>query len=263
MLFRSLYLALPRKIAASTGSLWLEAKSLGKRQVLFAMLISVLASASMFSVFTYITPMLQEITGITPRQVTYVLLLFGVGLTLGNYIGGRLGDWRLMPAIIIAFVMLIMILALFTETLTSVIPAVITVMLWGVVAFAFVSPLGMRVVNEASDAPKLASTLDQGAFNLGNAGGAWFGGLGITHGVSDQHIPWLGAGINPPWYAAAIIAVVAQIGDLFESLIKRRFHVKDASGMIPGHGGLLDRADGLLFAGPFVYAAIHFEFLVF
>jgi DHA1 family inner membrane transport protein len=190
-----LYVALPRKIAASTGSLWREARSLGKVQVLFAMLISVLASASLFSVFTYITPMLQEITGITPRQVTYVLLLFGVGLTIGNYIGGRLGDWRLMPAIIIAFVLLIVILAMFTATLTEVIPAVITVLLWGVMAFVLVSPLQMRVVNEASEAPNLASTLNQGAFNLGNAGGAWFGGLAITQGVSYQHLPWLGAGI--------------------------------------------------------------------
>ncbi|KZB71665.1 MULTISPECIES: MFS transporter [Thalassospira] len=208
----ALYFALPRKIAASTGSLWLEAKSLGKKQVLLAMLISVLASASMFSVFTYITPMLQEITGITPRQVTYVLLLFGVGLTLGNYIGGRLGDWRLMPAVIIAFVLLIAILATFTETLTSVIPAVATVMLWGVVAFALVSPLQMRVVNEASDAPNLASTLNQGAFNLGNAAGAWFGGIAIIQGVSYQHIPWLGAAI----------AVLALLFTVWSHLLDRR-----------------------------------------
>ena len=211
----ALYVALPRQIAASTGSLWLEAKSLGKKQVLLAMLISVLASASLFSVFTYITPMLQEITGITPRQVTYVLLLFGVGLTVGNYIGGRLGDWRLMPAIIMAFALLIAILALFTETLTSVIPAVATVMLWGVVAFALVSPLQMRVVNEASDAPNLASTLNQGAFNLGNAAGAWFGGIAITQGVSYQHIPWLGAGI----------AVLALLATVWSHLLDRRDEV--------------------------------------
>jgi DHA1 family inner membrane transport protein len=217
----ALYVALPRKIAASTGSLWLEAKSLGKPQVLLAMLISVLAAASMFSVFTYITPMLTDITGITPRQVTYVLLLFGVGLTVGNYIGGRLGDWRLMPAIIIAFTLLIGILVVFTETLTSVIPAVATVMLWGVVAFALVSPLQMRVVNEASDAPNLASTLNQGAFNLGNAAGAWFGGIAITQGISYQHIPWLGAAI----------AVLALLFAVWSHLLDRREEVFAENGV--------------------------------
>ncbi|HBS24079.1 MAG TPA: MFS transporter, partial [Thalassospira sp.] len=162
----ALYFCLPRKIAASGGSLIAEARALAKTQVIFAMAISVLASASMFSVFTYITPMLQNITGISARQVTYVLLLFGAGLTIGNYIGGRLGDWRLMPAIIATFVLLIAILAVFAETITNVIPAVVTVFVWGVVSFALVSPLQMRVVNEATEAPNLASTLNQGAFNL-------------------------------------------------------------------------------------------------
>ena len=216
----ALYFALPRKIAASTGSLLAEAKSLGKPQVLFAMLISVLSAASLFSVFTYITPMLNEVTGLAPRQVTYVLLLFGVGLTVGNYVGGRLGDWRLMPAIIIAFVMLIGVLAVFSETLTSFVPAVITVMVWGIVAFALVSPLQMRVVSEASDAPNLASTLNQGAFNLGNAGGAWFGGLAITHGVSYQHLPWLGA----------VIAVLALMFAIWSHLLDRREEVFVESG---------------------------------
>lgn len=207
-----LYVALPRRIAALGGSLLAEARSLGRVQVLFAMLISVLASASLFSVFTYIAPMLQTVTGLAPREVTYVLLLFGVGLTAGNYIGGRLGDWRLMPAIIIAFVLLAGVLALFTETLTELVPAVITVVLWGVLSFALVSPLQMRVVNEASGAPTLASTLNQGAFNLGNAAGAWFGGLAITHGVSYQHIPWLGAAI----------AVLALLCTIWSHLLDRR-----------------------------------------
>jgi len=208
----ALYFCLPRKIAASGGSLIAEARALAKTQVIFAMAISVLASASMFSVFTYITPMLQNITGISARQVTYVLLLFGAGLTIGNYIGGRLGDWRLMPAIIATFVLLIAILAVFAETITNVIPAVATVFVWGVVSFALVSPLQMRVVNEATEAPNLASTLNQGAFNLGNASGAWFGGIAITQGVSYQDIPWLGAGI----------AVIALVFAVWSHLIDRR-----------------------------------------
>tara|TARA_R110000868_G_scaffold371497_1_gene635106 strand:- start:43484 stop:44704 length:1221 start_codon:yes stop_codon:yes gene_type:complete len=211
----ALYICLPRRIAATGGSLIAEARALAKVQVIFAMLISVLAAASMFSVFTYITPMLQNVTGISAREVTYVLLLFGAGLTVGNYIGGRLGDWRLMPAIIITFVLLIVILAVFAETVTNVIPAVVTVFVWGVVSFALVSPLQMRVVNEATEAPNLASTLNQGAFNLGNAAGAWFGGLAIIHGVSYQDIPWLGAGI----------AVLALVFSIWSHLMDRRDEV--------------------------------------
>ena len=93
-------------------------------------------------------------------------------------------------------------------------------MVWGIVAFALVSPLQMRVVSEASDAPNLASTLNQGAFNLGNAGGAWFGGLAITHGVSYQHLPWLGA----------VIAVLALMFAIWSHLLDRRDEVFVESG---------------------------------
>lgn len=200
----ALYFCLPRNIKSQGGSLLAEARALGKVQVLFAMLISVLASASLFSVFTYITPILQEVTGISPHGVTLVLLLFGVGLTLGNFIGGRLGDWRLMPAIIVVFIALICVLGVLRESVHEIWPAVITIFAWGIVTFALVSPLQMRVVNEATEAPNLASTLNQGAFNLGNAAGAWLGGMAIDAGVAYRDMPWLGTGIAVLGLLAAV-----------------------------------------------------------
>ena len=189
----TLYAWLPRGIAPTGGGLMQEARTLGRTQVLLAMLVSVLASASLFSVFTYITPILEYVTRESPRHVTWVLLLFGVGLTLGNFIGGRLGDWRLMPAVIGTFVMLMMVLAGFTVTSHTPWLAIATIFVWGALAFALVSPLQMRVVNEASGAPNLASTLNQGAFNLGNAAGAFAGDIALTDGLSYGNIPWIGA----------------------------------------------------------------------
>jgi DHA1 family inner membrane transport protein len=191
----ALYAWLPRGITSSGAGLMQETRTLGRRQVLLAMLISVLASASLFSVFTYITPILENVTRESPHQVTWVLLLFGVGLTFGNLLGGRLGDWRLMPSVIAIFFLLIVVLGVLT--ITSHIPwlAGTTIFVWGILAFALVSPLQMQVMNEASGAPNLASTLNQGAFNLGNAAGAFAGELALTDGVSYGHIPWIGAGL--------------------------------------------------------------------
>ncbi|AFK52203.1 MFS transporter [Tistrella mobilis] len=186
---------LPRGLRIGSAGFLGELRSLGRTQVLLAMAISVLASASLFSVFTYIVPMLQDVTGIAPGRVTIVLLLLGVGLTIGNLIGGRLGDWRLMPAVIGLFAAVMAVLGTFTIGVHAVVPAVICVILWGAVAFALVSPLQMRVVNEARGAPNLASTLNQGAFNLGNAIGAWAGGVAITHGLPYAQIPWIGVGL--------------------------------------------------------------------
>src|SRR5205807_73577 len=138
---------------------------------------------------------LENVTRESPHQVAWVLLLFGVGLTIGNFVGGRLGDWRLMPAVIGIFAMLMVVLAGFTVTDHMSWPAVATVFVWGALAFALVSPLQMRVVNEASGAPNLASTLNQGAFNLGNAGGAFAGDFALTHGLSYGSMPWIGAGL--------------------------------------------------------------------
>jgi DHA1 family inner membrane transport protein len=191
-----------------------EARTLGRPQVLLATLISVLASASLFSVFTYITRIPERVSGDSPHQVTWVLLLLGLGLTIGNLVGGRLGDWQLMPSVIGIFTVLILVLANFT--ITDHLPrlSVTTLFVWGAVAFALVSPLQMRVLNEASGAPNLASTLNQGAFNLGNAAGAFVGDLALTHGLSYGNVPWIGAdlaaaGLGLPRYPIGSIVEAA------------------------------------------------------
>jgi MFS transporter, DHA1 family, inner membrane transport protein len=119
--------------------------------------------------------------------------LFGVGLTSGNILGGRLGDWRLMPSVIAIFVLLIAVLSILSITIHTPWLAATTIFIWGVSAFGLVAPLQMRVVNEASGAPNLASTLNQGAFNIGNAAGAFAGELALTDGVAYGSIPWIGA----------------------------------------------------------------------
>jgi DHA1 family inner membrane transport protein len=97
--------------------------------------------------------------------------------------------------VIAIFSFLIVVLGVLTITSPIAWLAGTTIFVWGVLAFALVSPLQMRVVNEASAAPNLASTLNQGAFNLGNAAGAFAGELALTDGVSYSHIPWIGAAL--------------------------------------------------------------------
>ena len=84
------------------------------------------------------------------------------------------------------------ILTIFSTTMHAAIPALVTIFLWGVLAFAIVPPLQILIVDRASDAPNLASTLNQGAFNLGNATGAWLGGMAIGAGMPLTSLPWVG-----------------------------------------------------------------------
>ncbi|MCK8785722.1 MFS transporter [Roseomonas sp. NAR14] len=191
----ALALWLPAGLKAEPVALRRELRALAGRQVLLAMLVSALASASLFSVFTYIAPLLQHVTGLSQDWTTAALLLFGVGLTVGNLIGGRMADWRLMPSVIGLFVALAAVLAGFSVTAARATPALLTLFAWGALAFALVSPLQIRVVNEARDAPNLASTVNQGVFNIGNAAGAWIGGVAIGAGVGYAEIPLIGAAV--------------------------------------------------------------------
>jgi len=186
---------LPRNIPHTSGNIISEFAVLKRPQVLLAMGMSIMASASLFTVFTYIAPLLREVTGLTPHAVTIVLLLFGVGITIGNIIGGKLADWKLMPSLMGIFVGLAAILVVMVFTTAYEASAIVTIFVWGMLVFAVVAPIQMRVVDSAVGAPNLASTLNQGAFNLGNAAGAWIGGAALTIGVDYASLPWVGAAL--------------------------------------------------------------------
>lgn len=209
------FLAIARFVSSgmpgTRGGLAKEFRALGRWPVLLPMLISTMASVSMFSFFTYITPLLEEVTGLTPHAVTGALLAIGVGLTIGNLIGGRLADRNLLTTIIGAFICLVIVLGALALVVHMTLPTLVLLILWGGIAFALVSPLQIWVVDAATDAPNLASTLNQGAFNLGNATGAWIGGVALNAGMHYAQLPLL----------AALVAMVG-LGLTLSRLIDRR-----------------------------------------
>lgn len=201
-----LWFFLPRIKTSASISILAEFRVLGEPQVVLGMAMSALSAASLFAVFTYIAPLLTEVSGIPASGVTFVLLLIGVGLTLGNFLGGRLADWRLMPSLITVFALLALIQIIFVKTSHNPVTAIVTLMLWAVIDFAAVPPLQMRVVGEAMRAPNLASTLNQGGFNIGCASGAWLGSIGISHGLAYDQIPLISSALAA---AALVLAVIS------------------------------------------------------
>jgi DHA1 family inner membrane transport protein len=159
-------------------------------------------------VFTYITPLLETVTGLSPHNVTFVLLLFGVGITIGNLVGGRLADWRQTPALIGIFAVYALVGASLAYASHAATPAIVCVLVWGAVSFSPGAALQTRVVDNAFEAPNLASTLNQGAFNLGNAIGAWTGGIVLSAGASYDSLPWLAAAFATSALALAVFSAV-------------------------------------------------------
>jgi DHA1 family inner membrane transport protein len=176
-------------------------------RVLVGMAMSAVSAASFFAVFTYIAPTLETVTGFTPSAVTWLLVIFGIGLTLGNALGGRLGDWNALRTIGGLFIAVMAVLAAFTVTSRFQVATALTMFVWGVVSFALVAPLQMRVVDMARAAPNLISTLNQGAFNVGCALGPWFGGAAIRLGAPYDRLPWVGVALAGLGLALTLIAL--------------------------------------------------------
>ena len=183
-----------------------EVRVLKEPQVWLALAMTVLGFGGVFIVFTYITPILEQLGGFSPRSVTLILVLFGAGLTIGNTLGGKLADRALMPSLMGILAALAVVMVIFARTSHSPVLSAVTVFVWGIAAFATVPPLQMRVVEKAKHAPNLASTLNIGAFNFGNAAGAWLGGLVLTHGHGLDTLPLVAAAVA---VAALVLTWVA------------------------------------------------------
>ncbi|MFJ3921905.1 MFS transporter [Streptomyces sp. NPDC090022] len=160
-----------------------ELAALRNVQVLLAMAMTVLGFGGVFAAITYITPMMTNVAGFADTSVTWLLVLLGLGMVAGNLIGGRFADRALMPMLYGSLGALALVLALFTLTAHHRVAAAVTIALIGALGFAAVPPLQKRVLDQAAGAPTLASAVNIGAFNLGNALAAWLGGLVITAGL--------------------------------------------------------------------------------
>jgi len=171
-----------------------ELAVLGRPQVLLGLAMTVLGFAGLFVVFTYIQPLLTEVTGVSQAAVSPILLVFGGGLAVGNLLGGKLADRSLMPALLGTLMALAVVLGAMQWVIHTPAAAVIFVVLLGIASFATVAPLQLRVLEKASGAGQnLASSLNIAAFNLGNALGAWVGGVVIERGPGLAALGWVAA----------------------------------------------------------------------
>lgn len=189
----ALRLTLPALPARPDGNAMAELRVMKRRQVLSALGLTVVGASAMFTVFTYITPILRDVTQASLGFVTAMLVTYGVGLTVGNWLGGRYADRSVDRTLIVTLASLTVILAVFALLMPFKMPTAVLIFLWGVASFALVPPLQVRIMNAASDAPNLASAMNIGAFNLGNAIGAVLGGGVIASGLGYPAVAMAGA----------------------------------------------------------------------
>ncbi|WP_127355163.1 MFS transporter [Actinacidiphila soli] len=177
-----------------------------RAQVWLALAMTTLGFGGVFASFTYIAPMMTEVTGFGPGSVTWLLVLFGAGLCVGNVLGGKAADRRLMPSLYVILSVLAVVLVVFAFTAHWKISAVLTIAVFGAAGFATVPPLQTRVMSKAEGAPAMASAANIGAFNLGNALGAWLGGLAISGGLGYTAPNLVGAALAVAGLGVAVLS---------------------------------------------------------
>ncbi|OAM74332.1 MFS transporter [Devosia elaeis] len=196
--------------AATGGGFRREFSALRRQQVASGLLVAVLVMIGQYSLFTYIAPLLTEITGLDSQAIPVILLLYGVGSTIGVFIGGRLADWRLLPSLIaILSVQTLLFAGLYFVSPHPVLMS-IGVVLWGGANFAFGSPLQSRMLIWAADAPNLTSSLIPAGFNVGIAIGALLGAALLDAGFGYRALPLIGT------VALALAAIIVSISALLE-----------------------------------------------
>lgn len=202
---------LPQERTQPEAANWrADLRAIARPPVLLGLLTTVLGYAGVFAVFTYIAPLLTEISGFNDNAVSPILFVFGGGLVVGNLLGGKLADRNLVRAILGTLATLAIVLVMMGFAFDSPIAAIVFTGLLGAAGFATVAPLQMWVLSKAEGAGQsLASSFNIGAFNLGNAIGAWAGGLVIDHGPGLALVPMMAALFPLLAITTALIAVKA------------------------------------------------------
>jgi DHA1 family inner membrane transport protein len=181
--------------ADHTATLRRELTALRRPQVLLAVATGAIGGGGMFAVYSYISPILTDRSGLALSAVPVALAIWGLGMVAGNLLGGRLMDWRPVPVMFGVFLLMAAMFALFAVTSAHAVIALPTIFLLGM---SVILPTGlqMRLMDVAGDAQTLGAALNHSAFNMANALGAWLGGLVLAAGWGLTAPMWVGVGLS-------------------------------------------------------------------
>jgi MFS transporter, DHA1 family, chloramphenicol resistance protein len=176
-------------------ALSLEVRDLLQPRALVALLITATSQAAIFGAFSYIAPLLRDVSGIDPALVPLVLALFGVGSVVGVAIGGRFADRHPLKTIAVGVLAEAVLLIVIANIASHAVAVVLAIGLWGVAAFCISPALNIRLFTVAQDARTLAAATNVSAFNIGNAVGPWLGGIAISAGLGFRAPSYVGAAL--------------------------------------------------------------------
>lgn len=204
--FAGIAFLVPDARTSKSASVRSELLAMAKPQVLLALGVILFGFGGLFATFTYIAPILTDLSGFREQNVILILIVFGIGVTLGNIFGGKLADRHPARSLALCLALLVPLLLALDAALPYRTPAVIGIFLWGFMSYSLVPAMQVRVLEAARDAEGMAATVIHSAFNIGNAAGAALGGL-IIAGAGLRHLPLASAAVTFVGLALALISM--------------------------------------------------------
>ncbi|MCW2775795.1 MAG: transporter [Nocardioides sp.] len=196
----------PAQGRGEATSLRSEIAAFRSTQVLLSLSITIRGYGGMFGAFTYIAYTLTSVSGFAASSVPWLLVLFGAGLFVGNALGGRAANVSVPRTLVVVLAALTLVMVFFALTAASQLATIASLVLMGGFGFATVPGLQMRIMAYAGAAPTLASGANIAAFNVGNAVGAWLGGVAIAAGLGFTAPLWVGAALAAGALAVLVLA---------------------------------------------------------
>lgn len=194
--FLAVLLVVPWQAGDPRATMRNELRAFRRVQVWFALAIGAIGFGGLFAVYSYVAPLVTEVTGLPAATVPLVLVVTGVGMTLGNIAGGALADWSVRRTMYVFFVVLIVALAGLALSARFVPGLIIGVFLIGAAAAALSPTIQSRLMDVARDSQSIAAALNHSALNIGNSLGAYLGGLAIAAGLGYTAPVWIGVGLS-------------------------------------------------------------------
>lgn len=204
--FVAVALAVPWQPGDPNATMKRELRAFTRSQVWFALGIGAIGFGGLFAVYSYVAPLATDVTGLPLAAVPLVLIVFGVGMTIGNFAGGRLADWSVRRSMYVFFGILAAALVLLGFTAWSPIGLAAGVFLVGASSAALSPTIQARLMDVARDSQSIAAALNHSALNIGNALGALLGGMAIAAGLGYVAPVWIGLLLT---VAGSVLAVTS------------------------------------------------------
>jgi DHA1 family arabinose polymer transporter-like MFS transporter len=207
----SLQQLLPELPANGDGNLRKELQLFTRVEPWLVLGITAIGTGGLFAWFSYIAPLLTDVSGFTPEQLTFILMLAGVGMAVGNLVAGRVADY-ISPIKATALFLLLMAISLIIVSFVAhwKIPVLVMTFVTGAISFSLGAPIQILMIRVSNGSEMLASSVSQAGFNIGNALGAYLGGLPIAAGLGYTSPEWVGAMLAFTGFSMAVILYYRQ-----------------------------------------------------